>query len=239
MFAVAILLESAGCNCASKTTFSDPAVQRLASAAENGDVESIDQVIQNGADPNARGLENVTPLHVALAARNKAGFDALLRHGADPNLFDDRGQSVILKAAAEEESHWLEQCLKHGGKPNLLSPGTRRSSKGITPIFYAVDHRRGKNLKILIDAGADMNHVDGGGDTPWRSAVVTPAYDMLYIMVEAGVDFRKKDAIGQDLLELISSRKEHDMFDDDQKMWFRKTVELLKSKGAKVTLSGD
>ena len=219
--------------------FSDPAAERLAAAGEKGDVRTIDELIQGRVNPNVRGLHNITPLLVTFGARNKRGFDALLRHGADPNLFDDNGRAVMLDAAGDEDPYWLENSLKHGGKPNLLSPETRRVSKGQVPIFYAVANHRGRNLKLLIDAGADMNHMDNGGMTAWRLAVGIPAYDMLFAMVEAGADFNKKDAIGQCLLDLISSRSEFYVVGDEQKLWFRKTVELLRAKGAEFTLRGE
>ena len=84
-----------------------------------------------------------------------------------------------------------------------------------------------------------MNHMDGGGMTVVRLAVSRPAYDMLFIMVEAGVDLRKKDELNKDLLDLLSSKNEDYVLGDEQKMWFRRTVELVRSKGVMLTLRGD
>src|ERR1043166_3843441 len=72
-----------------------------------------------------------------------------------------------------------------------------------------------------------MNHMDNGGMTAWRLAVGIPAYDMLFAMVEAGADFNKKDAIGQCLLDLISSRSEFYVVGDEQKLWFRRLSSFL------------
>lgn len=221
----------AGCKIEPPNTFSEPDVRKLIIAAENGDEDAIAALVKGGVNPNARGVNNTTPLLEMFFKKKKEGFRVLIRAGADPNLFDDRGRSVMHFAAAEADSYWLELSLKHGGKANLLSPGTARASKGITPIFYAAEDHCGTNVKLLIDAGADINHTGGGGMTVLGAAAARPAYDMVYILIEAGADFRKKDAAGEDLVDWISSRNEDFVPGEDQKVWFRKTVKLLESKG--------
>ena len=39
-----------------------------------------------GADPNQRGINDYTALHMAVAARQSAAVGILLERGADPNL---------------------------------------------------------------------------------------------------------------------------------------------------------
>ena len=39
-----------------------------------------------GADPNQRGINDYTPLHMAVAERNATAIEMLLKHGADPEL---------------------------------------------------------------------------------------------------------------------------------------------------------
>jgi uncharacterized protein len=39
-----------------------------------------------GAEPNQRGVNDYTPLHMAVAERNRVAVEILLAHGADPRL---------------------------------------------------------------------------------------------------------------------------------------------------------
>jgi ankyrin repeat protein len=48
--------------------------------------EILTLLLRRGADPNQRGLNDYTALHMAVAERNVAAVELLLAHGADPSL---------------------------------------------------------------------------------------------------------------------------------------------------------
>jgi uncharacterized protein len=49
-------------------------------------VEIVALLLESGADPNQRGINDYTPLHMAVAERNRAALERLLASGADPAL---------------------------------------------------------------------------------------------------------------------------------------------------------
>jgi len=56
-------------------------------AAKRMDVDEIVRVLlSSGADVHQRGINDYTPLHMAVAERNLAAIQLLLEHGADPAL---------------------------------------------------------------------------------------------------------------------------------------------------------
>jgi len=102
--------------------FTDPNVIALALASERGEVKEIDRLVSLGTDVNARGKDGITPLFLAMWAKNKAGFLRLLERGADPNLqlsgSPGAGSSIMsVSALVENDSDWLEIVLKHRGNP--------------------------------------------------------------------------------------------------------------------------
>ena len=65
-----------------------------------------------------------------------------------------------------------------------------------TPIFDAITSRNPENLRILLNAGADLKTRDSFGNTPFASAAASDAFEDALILLEAGADFRVKDDLG-------------------------------------------
>ncbi len=56
-------------------------------AARRADLDDVLRLLlASGADPNQRGINDYTALHMAVAERNASAIDRLLEAGADPAL---------------------------------------------------------------------------------------------------------------------------------------------------------
>ncbi|MGL6197166.1 MAG: ankyrin repeat domain-containing protein, partial [Thermoguttaceae bacterium] len=66
--------------------FDDPKVVALCKAIETKDLEEIDRLVADGADVNAKGKGNMTPLFWAFPENKPEVFLRILEHGADPNV---------------------------------------------------------------------------------------------------------------------------------------------------------
>ena len=59
---------------------------QLGSPGRNDTLDIIKLLLKYGADPNQRGINDYTPLHMAVAERYLPAVEVLLEAGADPRL---------------------------------------------------------------------------------------------------------------------------------------------------------
>lgn len=80
-------------------------VMPLHSAASSRNVAVVRQLLEHGADPNARQQSGFTSLHAAAQNGDLETLELLLRHGADPNARNDDGKTPA--DMAKEKNHQL------------------------------------------------------------------------------------------------------------------------------------
>lgn len=95
----------------------------------------------------------------------------LLKHGYNPNLDKDSPSPLGICALPgegfvtyDQKYKMIKALLNHGANPNVMSMGT--------PILHELIMYNRDNphqleiIQLLLDAGADVNVVDKGGETP-------------------------------------------------------------------------
>jgi ankyrin repeat protein len=74
-----------------------------------------------------------------------------------------------------------------------LNTCVSRDEYGWTPLSYAIRSGLKKVVKKLIEKGADINHQDKRGVTPFMRALVWKQCDIALFLKEKGADLTKKD----------------------------------------------
>ena len=221
--------------------YSDSSVVKLVLAASRGDTKHIDKLVAGGVDVNSVGKDGFTPLLGALIKRNKKGVARLLKYGANPNAIITggslSGQSAIWIAAGMENPYFLDIMLKHGGNPNYQNSKWHGDTLLYAAIFghheNAIDR-----VKILIDAGADINARGANGYTPLIQAAVINQYRIIYYLLEAGADYKITSTTKLSLISLVERGSVVPRIDRGE-YWRDKVVEFLRSKGEDITLKGN
>lgn len=200
----------------------------LARAAARGDCGKIAQEIDSGVDVNTVGAHGITPLWWAAWAENIAGFECLLKHGADPNYRRAEGFSLLTRLCRMDDPRFLEVALKYGANPNFVDAEPNEAI-----IFQAIMFSHsGRHIALLLNAGADINVRDVGGDNPMVRAIQARGdYKLVWDFLQRGGDWKMKARDGRRLVDIISIRGINPH--GEQYAWREKVVAFLKSEPAR------
>ncbi|TAK78363.1 MAG: ankyrin repeat domain-containing protein [Gammaproteobacteria bacterium] len=119
-------------------------------AVENGHLEDVETLLENGANPNQiclrNGDEGVRPLLIAVERGYHRIATILLEAGADPNhACQWMGATPLYTATALGDSEMMVLLLKKGANPN------QPVDEGMTPMMAAVELGDLKKIKVLLE----------------------------------------------------------------------------------------
>jgi ankyrin repeat protein len=132
--------------------------------------ETLQQLLDAGADVHARDTEQRTPLHNA-SLTDPAHVRALLVAGADLEARDSQGRTP-LHYAVQRGSWCLEALLEAGADLDA------QDANGHTPLHHAMHGNQDWTATRLLAAGANPRRADLTGETP---------FDMLHPQLGSGL----------------------------------------------------
>uniref|UniRef100_A0A7N4PMF7 Ankyrin repeat domain-containing protein 54 n=1 Tax=Sarcophilus harrisii TaxID=9305 RepID=A0A7N4PMF7_SARHA len=107
------------------------ALKRLREAANANDLETVQQLLEDGADPCTADDKGRTALHFASCNGNDQIVQLLLDHGADPNQRDGLGNTPLHLAACTNHVPVITTLLRGGARVDALDRAGR------TPLHLA------------------------------------------------------------------------------------------------------
>ena len=156
-----------------------------------GDVKLIKILIDNRADVNARNLNGDTPLFGYFENYNhspeitKSVFEYMIKHGADVNLPGVSGRTC-LHLVALYCPEFIPTLLEAGADPNVID------HQNNTPLYINARslEKTVESILTLYFAGnpAYIYTSNLAGDTPLACLLNTERYDIVYALVENGVN---------------------------------------------------
>jgi ankyrin repeat protein len=228
--------------------FDDAKVIALCKAIEANDLKEMDRLIKDGADVDAKGKGNMTPLLWAFPDNKPERFKLLLENGADPNVFIESdlnvprsvflpGDSVTHLTAKSVFPEHFELVLNHGGDINLVNPRTKDCL--LTLVIQQAKSKTKERVKMLVERGVDVNNMSNSTPPIIAAASWFGQYKLATMLLEAGADpsLRIEDRTTKLTHVLVAKRDrmvEHKYGSPKQWEDFNELVELLKKRGASL-----
>jgi len=157
--AVIVVLSSATVLCTScglPNMMAAPTRHKLFRAAEHGDVQEVEHLLESGLDPDTSGFYSNRALRIAAHSGQCDVLDVLLKHGART---DDHIAELALREAIDGSHRCAVTLLvDHGVSPNA------NFYLGGTPLMKAVKTGDQEMVNALLQKGADPNqaaHYEG------------------------------------------------------------------------------
>ncbi|MDR2377207.1 MAG: ankyrin repeat domain-containing protein [Puniceicoccales bacterium] len=162
----------------------------LHAAAEGGNAEIAELLLNRGASVNAVDCHSWTPLHRAIVEGHSEIVRLLLARGADPTIPERESalHYAVWKGNTEIVRLLLENLKKTGKLAHIQAP----NSAGRSPLYKAAEGSHAGIAKLLLEYGA---HVDErcGSWTVLHCAAEKGCCEMVEMLLDRGADLNAVD----------------------------------------------
>mmetsp|Transcript_85071 Transcript_85071/g.227408 ORF Transcript_85071/g.227408 Transcript_85071/m.227408 type:complete len:324 (-) Transcript_85071:214-1185(-) len=173
-------------------------------AADAGQVEMLNWLLQNNADPDTRNDQNDTLLHMGLKAGHKDCLGilrtVLAKSKRNLEVQNEDGQTPLMLAAASGNIEAAELLLKKGGNVNVTD------AEDQTPLMLAVVQENPEMLQVILEHNPDLD-AQGGfhGLTALGLAAASDRWNNVELLAAAGAVDRPSRSGGLTALMLAAA----------------------------------
>lgn len=165
--------------------------QNLITAVKAKDIEAVKRALRQGADVNChaeeeyRCCDGLTALMIAAIEGLTDISKFLIQSGADVNICDEQGRAALEYACMYESVEIVKMLTASGASLAIRKGG----EYDIIPLLYAVGSKNIEIVKILLNAGADVNaRFDERDDTPLAYTAEEGLEDIAALLIDHGAD---------------------------------------------------
>jgi cytohesin len=176
--------------------------EELFEAIDDGDVETVRELIRGGVDVNVKnGILEEPALLKAAEEDSYEILDALLAAGANPDATDFGGTTALVEAARSAKVDFVERLVWAGADLERADKET-----GWTALIWAVwwscqtagepiRPNYATTVERLLEAGADPNHASKDRMTPLMYAAALDRSELAELLLDYDAD---PDAVDED-----------------------------------------
>src|SRR5215813_7209889 len=183
----------------------------MSEAALNGNVAILDELLKAGADVESPNGDGQTALMIIARSSKVEAAKLLLSHSANVNAVENfHEQTALMWAAAQAQPPMVRVLVDAGADVNARSRvnnwerqvtaearAIARPSGGLTPLLYAGRQGCVECVKILAEAGADLDLGDPDNVSPLLMATLNGRWDVAKYLINKGANVNKWDWWGQ------------------------------------------
>ncbi|KAG4274426.1 hypothetical protein FPRO04_09384 [Fusarium proliferatum] len=185
-------------------------------ACGSGKKDTVELLVDNGAEINARCHLGLSPLHISVETGQNEITEFLISKGADVSVVDDYGRTALTMSGNTEVAR---QLIDSGADISHVT------TDGFTPLSMASRRGHVELVKLLIQRGADINQAAANGYSPLFMAVWYDDSELIELLIDEGAKVDEIQYEGQmfSLLAVAAGKG------------FLNSVKALINKGAEPT----
>lgn len=159
----------------------------LSIAVGKGDVELVQYLLDNGANPNTGPQKNRVPIMSAVRQGNTDVVRVLLKHGVDLTGLKKPGADVLALACAYSTPEIVAMLLDAG--QGLELDGKKGEMRQPGPLHCAADYGNVEVIWLLLKRGANVHARRGRkGETPLHWAARKGNFEAVKALLNGGAD---------------------------------------------------
>jgi hypothetical protein len=215
----------------SKSSFPREMDQNLVHSLLNGRIEEAQDWIERGADVNAVGKSEASPLVMTILDKDYDGFRFLLENGANPNTQHEILWVPIYMVSNLPDPRFLRTILEYGADPNVP---IKKDDRYL--IYYFSTSAEMDRIELLMEYGADLDLYDSHLNHVVTTAVKLGNYIRARLFLERGSEAVKDGLVLDDILYHINSDLSRPRFLRSKKPYLMQLVSyLVYEKGLSVS----
>ena len=170
--------------------------RKLTVAVYQGDVRTVQELLDKGVDPSGDGsIPLILPLE-ALRNRKFEVFELLIKAGANVSRVSKMNHTLLVYLT-ENESEALSENYVRLLLDNDADPNYR---VGDSALMCASRRGHLKVMKMLLEAGAEVNALSEEDTTALDKALQNRRYDAADLLIESGGELGPNNAVEFDLV---------------------------------------
>ena len=151
--------------------------RELFEACKKGDVKRVEELLDEGANPNARDERGRTPLHYAVLSGAEKIVELLVSRKAEVNARDAEGKTPLHYAVQRGDLYTVERLVKARADVNA------QDNLGVTPLDLARKSGYQQIAELLAKAAGA-----GGGSSPPKTGEAAGTRERLEVSQGAGIE---------------------------------------------------
>lgn len=173
---------------------------QLRLAVRQGQLKTIQYLVDQGADPRVKGLHGETIMHIAAEHDQLKVIQWLEERGADIHSTGNLGRTLLYSAAFYDRLEMVKWLKEQGADVNARFQGS-------TPLHTAAGRGRFSMVKVLTKLGADIHAKNHARLTPIHQAAFGGHIEIVKWLRKRGAKVTEEQNFSGDTTLHIVARK--------------------------------